>query len=79
MLVGSVSFRLLEHQAKARGDGEAKEDEEAAVSEEEPESIFVPVHGLGTVSVISAPVSARRDKEGALPLSCEKIATYSCV
>ncbi|CAM9524405.1 unnamed protein product [Scytosiphon promiscuus] len=61
--VGSVSLRLLEHQEQTPGEGSARkegEEECSAAEDEEPESISVPVHGLGTVSVISAPVSARK-------------------
>ena len=58
--VGSVSLSLLEHQEQQAGWGaETKEGEECAAEDEEPESISVPVHGLGTVNVLSAPVSAR--------------------
>ncbi len=58
--VGSVSLSLLEHQEQQAGRGvETKEREECAAEDEEPESISVPVHGLGTVNVLSAPVSAR--------------------
>lgn len=56
--VSRVSLRLLEHQPQAEGDGKVGQEEGA---EDEPESISVPVHGLGTVSILSAPVSARRD------------------
>lgn len=57
---GSVSLSLLEHQGQqARTGVETKEREECAAENEEPESISVPVHGLGTVNVLSAPVSAR--------------------
>lgn len=62
--VGSVSLRLLEHQEQTPVDGnekkEGEEEEECSgTGEEEPESISVPVHGLGTVSILSAPVSTR--------------------
>lgn len=57
--VRSVDLRLLTHHAREGEDfGEKKDDEEAA-ADDEPESISVPVHGLGTVSILSAPVSAR--------------------
>lgn len=60
LFIGSVSLSLLEHQEQAAGGGlEMGEVEEEAVEDEETESISVPVHGLGTVSVRSAPVSAR--------------------
>lgn len=57
--VSRVSLRLLEHQPQAEGDDGKVGGEEGA--EGEPESISVPVHGLGTVNILSAPVSARRD------------------
>lgn len=56
--VGSVSLSLLEHQPQAGGKGEVDEETEAATVEE-PVSISVPVHGLGTVSVSSVPVAPR--------------------
>lgn len=59
--VSRVSLRLLEHQPQAGGDGEVGEEEEGA--QDEPESISVPVHGLGTVNILSAPVSSRRDND----------------
>lgn len=61
--IGSVSLRLLEHQARHEDkdrEGKAEEDDEAAMDDDEPESISVPVHGLGTVSVSSVPVGTRR-------------------
>lgn len=60
--VGSVSLRLLEHQEQTAGEDPARKEEEEECSgaeDEEPESISVPVHGLGTVSILSAPVSTR--------------------
>lgn len=58
--IGSVSLSLLEHQEQTTGGGlEMGEVEEEAIEDEETESISVPVHGIGTVSVRSAPVSAR--------------------
>lgn len=56
--VRSVELRLLTHHARMGEDFDEKDSEEAA-ADDEPESISVPVHGLGTVSVLSAPVSAR--------------------
>lgn len=65
--IGSVSLSLLEHQEQAAGgELELREVEEEAVEDEEAESISVPVHGLGTVSVRSAPVSARYDAAQAI-------------
>ncbi|CBN76641.1 conserved unknown protein [Ectocarpus siliculosus] len=61
--VGSVSLRLLEHQEQpAHAKPKEREEEEECNSpeDEEPLSISVPVHGLGTVSVFSTPVSARK-------------------
>lgn len=70
--IGSVSFRLLEHQAQQQhqhhvgGSGLKREEDEADEvkegktvedDDEEPQSISVPVHGLGTVSVRSTPTS----------------------
>lgn len=59
--VGSVSLRLLEHQEQTVGrEPEAEEGEECrAPEDEEPESISVPVHGIGTVSILSTPVGTR--------------------
>lgn len=79
--IGSISFRLLEHQAQHQyqhhvgGSGlKREEDEDVEVKEvkeggtvedddEEPQSISVPVHGLGTVNVRSTPTS-RRERGG---------------
>ncbi|CAM9091454.1 unnamed protein product [Hapterophycus canaliculatus] len=61
--IGSVSLRLLEHQEQTPGEGPGRREEEeerSGVEDEEPESISVPVHGLGTVSILSAPVSTRK-------------------
>ncbi|CAM9544192.1 unnamed protein product, partial [Ectocarpus fasciculatus] len=61
--VGSVSLRLLEHQeqpAHAETKEKGEEEECNSPEDEEPLSISVPVHGLGTVSVFSTPVSARK-------------------
>ncbi|CAN0494343.1 unnamed protein product, partial [Ectocarpus sp. 8 AP-2014] len=61
--VGSVSLRLLEHQeqpAHAEQKERGEEEECNSPEDEEPLSISVPVHGLGTVSVFSTPVSARK-------------------
>ncbi|CAN0117440.1 unnamed protein product, partial [Ectocarpus sp. 12 AP-2014] len=61
--VGSVSLRLLEHQeqpAHAEPKERGEEEECNSPEDEEPLSISVPVHGLGTVSVLSTPVSARK-------------------
>ncbi|CAN0521094.1 unnamed protein product, partial [Ectocarpus sp. 12 AP-2014] len=61
--VGSVSLRLLEHQeqpAHAEPKERGEEEECNSPEDEEPLSISVPVHGLGTVSVFSTPVSARK-------------------
>lgn len=57
--VGSVSLSLLEHQPQRGESGEAEEDKREATTAEEPESISVPVHGLGTVSIRSVPVTLR--------------------
>lgn len=59
--IGSVSLRLLEHQEQTAGRGTETEDGEEcrAAEDEEPESISVPVHGLGTVNVLSTPVGTR--------------------
>lgn len=54
--VASISLSLLEHQAQSRFEDETPEE---AGTEEEPESISVPVHGLGTVNILSVPVETR--------------------
>lgn len=59
--ISNVSLRLLEHQEQTAGRrAEAEAGEECSAAEdEEPQSISVPVHGLGTVSVLSTPISTR--------------------
>lgn len=60
LFIDSVSLSLLEHQEQTAGAVlDVGQVEEEAADDEEPQSISVPVHGLGTVSVRSAPVSAR--------------------
>lgn len=57
--IRSVQLHLLTHHEREGGDFGEKKDVEEAAADDEPESISVPVHGLGNVSVLSAPVSAR--------------------
>lgn len=52
--VSSLSLSLLEHQIHRCPEGEVVE-----TASEEVESIAVPVHGLGTVSVLSSPTGTR--------------------